>query len=108
MSIDYYDQSYPPSLWAPAPEPPAPPTVTATVPNTGVASAAVSLNVTGTGFGPTSVVSVGGTAWPTTYVDATHVTASGSLPATAGTVQVTVTGPGGTSAPFNFTVTAAE
>lgn len=106
MSVTYYDESYPPSLWAP-PAPPAPPVLAATVPSTGVVSTSVTLNVTGTGFDASCKVHVNGTEWPTTYVDATHLTATGTLPATAGTVPITVVGPGGESGARNFTVTDA-
>lgn len=98
----YYDQSYPPSLWAPDP---VPPTIVATAPSTGVTATSITLNVTGTNFTADSVVKMGASVWPTTFVDATHLTATGTLPG-AGTVPVTVTNTVGVSNSRNFTVTA--
>ncbi len=65
-------------------------------------TSAVTITVTGTGFIPASVVSVGGTARPTTYVNATTLTFSATVAdqSTGGSLGVSVTNPapgGGTS-----------
>ena len=95
----YYDESYPPSLWAPDS------TVASINPNTAAVGAApFTLTVTGTGFTADSVVSFDGDERPTTYVSATQLTAAIASPvAPARTVPVTVDSGGSSS----FTVTAA-
>ena len=98
-SSRYYDESYPPSLWAPDS------TVASINPNTAAVGAApFTLTVTGTGFTADSVVSFDGDERPTTYVSATQLTAAIASPvAPARTVPVTVDSGGSSS----FTVTAA-
>lgn len=106
MTDTYYDQSYPPSLWAPAP-PPAP-VLTGINPTTGVSGASVALTVTGANFTPSSVVKFGTTSLATTHVSSSQLTANtGTLPA-ASTVQVSVSDPNGTSGTRPFVITAAQ
>lgn len=98
----YYDTSYPPSLWAPVV-----PAITTIAPTTGVTATPVSLTVNGSGFVNPSTVKMGAVSLATTFVSATRLTATGTLPA-AGTVQVTVVNANGTSNQKPFTVTATE
>jgi hypothetical protein len=75
--------------------------------------AAFTLTVNGTGFVATSSVKFNGVARTTTFASATQVTAAilATDIATAGSDPVTVTNPapgGGTSAPVNFNVSAAN
>ncbi len=63
----------------------------------------VALTVTGTSFGPASVVTFGGTAQTTTYVDATRLLVPALQTSTAGTYPVTVTGADNS---LDFTVSA--
>ena len=87
------------------------PTVTSIAPSSLVAgSSGQSITITGTGFIVSSVVSLNGTALPTTYVSATSLTAS--VPALAiaadGTAKITVANPapgGGASGAQNFGIT---
>jgi hypothetical protein len=62
-------------------------------PSAGAAGDTIALTVTGTSFAPGSVVSFGGTAQTTTYLDATRLLVPGlQTPPGAGTYPVTVTG----------------
>jgi len=80
-----------------APPPPSPPTVTAVSPSAGPTAGGVSATITGSNFGPGATVSFGTAAASVTSVSATQITAL--VPAdSAGTVDVTVTTPQGTSA----------
>src|SRR5262245_44749275 len=107
MSESYYDTSYPPSLWAPPPPPPTPAVLTSLNPNTAPISTPMgSIQVNGTGFVSGDTVRVGGTAQATTFVSATQLTFNYNTPATAQTVQVTVSGVNGLSNALPFTVTA--
>src|SRR5205085_1147660 len=86
------------------------PTITALTPaSLSAGSAAFALTVTGTGFVGNSVVNVDGNARPTTFVDATHLTAvlPASDRASGGGHFITVTTPapgGGTSGVLILTV----
>ena len=72
------------------------PTLTSASPTRGPAGGGNTVVITGTGLSGTTVVSFGGTAAGTYSVDsATQITAE--APAGSGTVQITVTTPGGTS-----------
>jgi hypothetical protein len=74
------------------------PTVTAVSPRSGPSSGGQSLTVTGTGFGPGATVTVGGTlAGAVNVVSATQLTVT-TPSHLAGTVDVTVTTGGGTTA----------
>ena len=68
---------------------------------------AFTLTVTGTGFVSGAAVNWNGAARPTTFLSATQLTAQVTAAdiAAAGTAQVTVTTPGGTSAALTFTIT---
>ena len=89
----------------------AAPTLGSLYPNSAVmGSQAVTMNVSGSGFAPASVVKWNGTALPTTYLSGSLLSAV--IPAadlvTNGTAQVTVVNPipgGGTSAASTFTIT---
>ena len=75
----------------------AAPTVTGVAPNTGPAAGGTSVTITGDNFSGATAVKFGGAAAGSfTVVSATQITATS--PAGAGTVDVTVTTPGGTSA----------
>ncbi|MFI6977374.1 IPT/TIG domain-containing protein [Embleya sp. NPDC050154] len=77
---------------------PQPRTVTSVTPGSGPAAGGTAVTVTGTGFTGTTAVAFGATPAPSyTVVDDTTITAT-APPGTPGTVDVTVTGPGGTSA----------
>jgi hypothetical protein len=77
--------------------PPAAPTVSNVNPATGPASGGTPVTVTGTNFAAGDTVAFGGSAATGVTVNsATSITATS--PAGSGTVDVTVTGPGGTSA----------
>ena len=101
----------PPPLPPPAPSNSAP-SITTISPNTSVAGGgAFTLTITGTNFVAASMVTFGGAAPTTTFVDSTHLTAA--IPAAAiastGTLAVTVTNPapgGGSSNAMNFTITS--
>ncbi len=72
------------------------PTVTGIAPTQGPTSGGTTVDITGTGFTPTSTVSFGGTAGTNfVYVSPTEVTAVS--PAGIGTVDVTVTAVGGST-----------
>jgi hypothetical protein len=87
------------------------PTITSLSPNNAVFnSGAFALAVTGSNFVPNTFVTFGGTAYPTTFTDANHVTAAipGSAISSTGTPAVNVNNPipgGGTSTNLTFTVT---
>src|SRR3984893_1307943 len=77
--------------------PPAAPTVSNVNPATGPASGGTTVTITGTNFAAGDTVAFGGSAATGVTVNsATSITATS--PAGSGTVDVTVTGPGGTSA----------
>ena len=74
------------------------PTVTGINPNTGPPAGGTSVTITGTNFNGATAVRFGGNAAASFTVNsATQITATS--PAGTGTVDVTVTTPGGTSAP---------
>ncbi len=74
----------------------AAPTVSGVSPNTGSDAGGTSVTITGTGFTAASAVKFGATAASSVSVtDSSHITATS--PAGTGTVDVTVTTPGGTS-----------
>ena len=76
---------------------PPPPAVTSLSPNTGSPSGGMVVTITGTGFTGATDVVFGGTSATTFTVDGdTQITAT--APAGLGTVDVTVSGPNGTSA----------
>ena len=87
----------------------APPTITNVSPNTGPPSGDTSVTITGTNFSGATAVRFGNTAAASFTVNsATQITATS--PAGIGTVDVTVTTPGGTSATNSadqFTYTSA-
>jgi hypothetical protein len=105
---NYYDTSYPPSLWDGTPAPPALPVVTALVPNTGVQSVSIpNFEVQGTGFISGDVIVTNNTARATTFVSATVLRCS-MAPSTLGGWPVLVRRAGqGDSNAMTFTVTAA-
>jgi hypothetical protein len=88
---------------------PPPPTVTGLSASTGPAKGGTTISVEGTGFSPTSTVDFGSTAASSvSFVSST--TLNVVAPAGTGTVDVTVKGPGGTSAtgtPDQFTYISA-
>ncbi|WP_245171220.1 IPT/TIG domain-containing protein, partial [Streptomyces decoyicus] len=71
------------------------PTLTSVTPTSGPTAGGTTVTLTGTGFTGATAVRFGAT--PASFVvnSATQITAT--APAGSGTVQVTVTGPGGTS-----------
>ena len=75
----------------------APPTVTAIAPNNGPVAGATAVTITGTNFTGASAVKFGNNTATFTVSSATQIAAN-SPAGTAGTVDVTVTTPGGTSA----------
>jgi IPT/TIG domain len=89
--------------------PPPAPTVSGVSPASGPASGGTTVTVTGTNFGSGDTVAFGGSAATGVVVNsATSITATS--PSGTGTVDVTVTGPGGTSAASSadqFTYAAA-
>ena len=95
-----------------APTPNPVPTIGSLSPATVVAGAAAqTLNINGTNFLSSSVVSFNGNTRTTTFVSATQlrITLTAADQATPGSYDVTVTNPtpgGGTTAPATFTVTA--
>jgi hypothetical protein len=99
-----------------SPTPPATPTISSLSPATATAGgAAFILTVTGTNFAPPSVVDWNGGARTTTFKSATSLQASIQATdiATAGTAAITVVNLGAnggvaTSAPLNFTISAAS
>jgi len=72
------------------------PTVTSLTPNTGVTGGGTSVTVTGTAFTGATAVKFGATSAAFTVNSATSITATSPAGA-AGTVDITITGPGGTS-----------
>ncbi|GAA3048724.1 hypothetical protein GCM10010464_11220 [Pseudonocardia yunnanensis] len=81
---------------------PAAPVITSIVPSAGPTTGGTIVTITGSGFTGATAVSFGGTPATTFTVNsATQITATTPAHA-AGVVQVTVTGPGGTSNPANF------
>ena len=72
------------------------PTVTSVSPASGPATGGTTVTVTGTGFTGATAVHVGAATAPFTVVSDTQLTAT-VPPGSIGTVDVTVTGPGGTS-----------
>jgi hypothetical protein len=88
-------------LFAASSAPPPAPTVTAVSPASGPTTGGTSVTVTGTGFTGASAVKFGTVAATTFTVNsATQITA-GAPAGSLGTVDVTVTTPGGTSATSN-------
>ncbi len=91
--------------------PPLPaPMITTISPNSAVAGGVpFTLTINGTNFVVGSIVNFDGTARTTTFLSATQLTAA--IPAvaiaSAGTVAVSVTNPGGSSNAVNFTITSA-
>jgi len=83
------------------------PTLTGISPSSAIAgSGPLTLTATGTNFADTSVVQVNGASRSTAFVSSTQLTATltaGDL-ANAGSLSITVTSSGGTSAPLIFTV----
>jgi hypothetical protein len=80
-----------------APPPPPPPTVVSLAPNNGPIAGGTSVTITGTNFTGATAVKFGAAAAASFLVNsATQITAMS--PAGSGTVDVTVTGPSGTSA----------
>jgi Protein of unknown function (DUF1800) len=85
------------------------PVIWSTAPNNVTTSSSVSTTLNGSNFLPSSIVSVGGVAWMTTYISKTALKATGSA-LTAGTFPLKVTNPGNgasTSNSVNLTVGAA-
>lgn len=72
--------------------PGADPGITSLAPAAGVVDQLATVTVTGDGYVSGSTVEADGAALPTTFVDATHLTAD-ITPTTAGTVQFTVRNP---------------
>jgi hypothetical protein len=95
---DYYDASYPPSVYGGAPS------LVSLVPSTGVVGQSITVTVNGAGFEPSSVVRADGAALPTVYVSATVLTVSGT-PLTSGSAVVTVANGAKVSNGLIFTVT---
>ncbi|MEU8569589.1 IPT/TIG domain-containing protein [Streptomyces pathocidini] len=84
----------------------AAPTITSISPASGPTSGGNTVTITGTGFGGATAVTFGpNPATSFTVVSATQITAV--VPAGTGTVNVTVTGPGGTSNAVPYTYVAA-
>jgi hypothetical protein len=79
----------------------APPAVTGLSPSSGPAAGGTAVTITGTGLGGATGVSFGGAAGAVTADSATRITVTS--PAGSGTVDVTVTTPGGTAAAGRFT-----
>src|ERR1700693_5525518 len=92
--------------------PPGTPTITTISPNSAVAGgAAFTLTINGANFVAASMVTFGGAAPTTTFVNSTQLTAAIPAAAIAATgmpaVTVTNPAPGGASNPVSFTVTSA-
>jgi serine/threonine protein kinase len=79
----------------------AAPAVTGLSPSSGPAAGGTAVTITGTGLGSASGVSFGGAGAAITGDSATRITVTS--PAGSGTVDVTVTTPGGTAAAGHFT-----
>ncbi|MFF0401597.1 IPT/TIG domain-containing protein [Streptomyces sp. NPDC005248] len=78
------------------------PTLTDLSPNQGPPTGGTTVTLTGTNFADVTAVRFGTTAAAFTIVSATQITATAPT-GSAGTVQVTVTSPGGTSAGLTYT-----
>lgn len=102
---DYYDQSYPPSLWAPAPPVVQVPTLASITPTTGVTATEVNLHAIGTNYDEDTVIRFDTTALETNLISSTECEATGTLPA-PNTYSVTVRNSAGTSNGRGFIVTA--
>ncbi|MFE3169277.1 IPT/TIG domain-containing protein [Streptomyces sp. NPDC059224] len=81
------------------------PTLTSLSPNQGPSTEGTTVTLTGTNLGDVTTVRFGTTATAFTIVSPTQITAT-APPGSAGTVQVTVISPGGTSAGLTYTRTA--
>jgi subtilase family serine protease len=79
--------------------PPPPPTVTSVSPNLGSTTVGTAVTITGTNFTGATAVMVGANAATGFTVDSSSSIAATFPGSAAGTVDVTVTTPGGTSAP---------
>ena len=84
---------------------PARPTISGLSPSGGPAAGGTAVTITGTGLGNATGVSFGGAAGTVTADSGTQI--SVTSPPGTGTVNVTVTTPGGTSAAARFTYAAA-
>ncbi|MDT0456451.1 IPT/TIG domain-containing protein [Streptomyces sp. DSM 41527] len=84
----------------------AAPVVTTVVPNTGPTAGGITLTLTGTGFAQATQVLLGTAPAGFTIVSDNHIVVD-ALPGAAGPVAVTVTSPGGTSAPKTYTRVAS-
>ncbi|MFD6053647.1 IPT/TIG domain-containing protein [Agromyces sp. NPDC060279] len=82
------------------------PTITSLAPNQGPTAGGTPVTITGTDLGDASEVSVDGASVAFTQVSGTQVTFT-TAPHAAGPVDVTITTPGGTSAPMTFTYVPA-
>ncbi|WP_413787807.1 IPT/TIG domain-containing protein [Streptomyces platensis] len=78
------------------------PVVTTLIPSQGPVSGGITFTLTGTNLAQTTTVLVGGTPAGFTVVSDSHIVVD-ALPGAPGTVNVTVTTPGGTSAPKTYT-----
>ncbi|MFD3417744.1 IPT/TIG domain-containing protein, partial [Streptomyces decoyicus] len=85
----------------------AAPVLSSVAPSSGPAAGGTSVTLTGSGFSGATVVRFGAVSASFVVNSATQITAT--APAGSGTVQVTVTGPGGTSngVPFTYTSVSA-
>ncbi|MFC9235381.1 IPT/TIG domain-containing protein [Streptomyces decoyicus] len=85
----------------------AAPVLSSVVPSSGPAAGGTSVTLTGSGFSGAAVVRFGAVSASFVVNSGTQITAT--APAGSGTVQVTVTGPGGTSngVPFTYTSVSA-
>ena len=102
---DYYETSYPPSLWEPA----EPPELLGIAPAAGVQGTTVTITLTGTGFiDGVSVPYFNGVAVPSyTWVSETSMTIDGFvIPNSLGSKPVTVHNGSAVSNAWNFSVTA--
>jgi hypothetical protein len=94
--------------------PPPAPTVTGLSPNSGAAAGGTSVTITGTNLTGATAVRFGATAAPTFAVSSASSVTATSPAESAGTTDVTVTTPAGTSAvnppsdQFTFTTSAAQ
>lgn len=101
----YYDQSYPPSLWAGSGGPVAPTLATIAPTTSPVASQPFTLTATGTGITATTQIVIDGAPKTTTYVSGTQCTTSVSG-LTTGVHTVGLREGTATSALQNLTITA--
>lgn len=105
---EYYNESYPPSVYEGGGTPPGPPDpfIASLAPNTGSAAAGpITVTVTGTDFDATSVVEIDQVAQATTFVSATSLTVSYD-PTVTGVFGFTVRRDPEESNTVPFTVTA--